>query len=165
MANTFELIQAYTATGSETSFTFNSIPATFTDLVLKTSTRKTASGLSILVMTLNSASGTQRYIQGVGSGTPTSATNASVWGGINIGSDYTANTFSSNDMYIPNYLSSNAKSMSLDMVSENNATTSYANLVSSISTTTSAITTIKLEVDSGTFVANSTAYLYGVKNA
>jgi hypothetical protein len=44
MANTFELISSYTATGSVANITFSSIPSTYTDLVLDCSLRSDRAG-------------------------------------------------------------------------------------------------------------------------
>jgi hypothetical protein len=59
MANTFELISSYTATGSVANISFTSIPATYTDLVLKMSLRSSVTDSSDpydLVFTLNATS-------------------------------------------------------------------------------------------------------------
>ena len=77
---------------------------------------------------------------------------------------YTANTFGNGDIYITNYASSNTKTVSIDGVTENNATGSFA-ILSTGSWTTTAITSIKLESDGGTIAQYSTAYLYGIKNS
>jgi len=75
----------------------------------------------------------------------------------------TASTFGNGEYYIPNYTSSNYKSVSADAVSENNNTTAYARLTAGLWSNTAAITSIRLTPDTGTaWVTNSTATLYGV---
>ena len=46
MANTYTLIEAQTLGSSAASVTFSSIPATYTDLIIKASTRSARSGSS-----------------------------------------------------------------------------------------------------------------------
>ena len=76
-------------------------------------------------------------------------------------STYTANTFGSLMIYVPNYTSSNAKSFATDSVTENNATASIQLLVASNWTGTSAITGVLLALESpGTFAQHSAASLY-----
>jgi hypothetical protein len=76
----------------------------------------------------------------------------------------TSNSFSNSSVYIPNYTSSNYKSVSIDSVYENNATTAYCNLQAGLWSSTSSINQVTLVcTGSGqTFAANSTATLYGV---
>jgi hypothetical protein len=83
-------------------------------------------------------------------------------------SSYTASTFGNGEMYISNYTSSNAKCVSIDGVTENNSTGSFATLTVGRwnPVTQAAITSIRLEIDGGgNFVQYSTAYLYGIKNS
>jgi hypothetical protein len=78
----------------------------------------------------------------------------------------TSNTFSNGEIYIPNYTSSIAKSVSIDSVTENNATGAITALDAAIATAvTSAITSITLGSNNGTFVQHSTAYLYGISKS
>lgn len=153
--------------GGAPTISFSSIPSTYTDLVLITSLRKSASSANVVLMQFNSSSSnfTQRYIDGNGS-TTTSASNTSGWAGLIIGTDYTANTFANNSVYITNYAGSTSKSYSVDQVTENNATTSYVGLVAGLWSNSAAINSITLTpADSSNFVQYSTAYLYGVSNA
>jgi len=74
---------------------------------------------------------------------------------------YTANTFASAEIYIPNYTSSNYKSLSVDFVGENNATTSYQYFTAGLFSNTSAITSLVID-GTDNFVQYSTATLYGI---
>jgi hypothetical protein len=74
----------------------------------------------------------------------------------------TANTFGSTKIYISNYASSSAKSVSIDTVSENNATSAYQVLQATSWNDTSAITSVKLQVSTYSFVEFSTASLYKI---
>jgi hypothetical protein len=81
-------------------------------------------------------------------------------------SAFTANTFSNQEIYIPNYTSSNYKSYSSDAVTENNATTVAMGMFAMLWSQTAAINQLTITTDSGNNLSQySTAYLYGVKNA
>ena len=79
----------------------------------------------------------------------------------------TANTFGNHIIYIPNAFGSSYKSVSIDAVSETNATTAYSNIVAGLWSNSAAITSVALTEPNGgsNFATNSTAYLYGVSNA
>ena len=74
-------------------------------------------------------------------------------------------SFGNLEIYFPNYLTSAAKSYSVDSVVENNATAGMASLDAGLTSSTSAITAITLTPNSGSWVQYSTVYLYGVNNA
>jgi hypothetical protein len=66
-------------------------------------------------------------------------------------------------MYIPNYTSSTNKSISFDIVSENNATLAYATLEAWLWSQTAAITSIGFTgLYGGSIASNSTFSLYGL---
>jgi hypothetical protein len=173
MANTFELIASYTASGAVSSIDFSSIASTWTDLVVRVSARtdRPNDAESIGVKFNNDASSIYSYriLYGVGSGTPSSTSGSAgsfLWGGETTGANATASTFGSTDIYIPNYAGSNNKSLSADLTSENNATGVIQGLSAGLYSSISAINRITLSPGSGySFQQYSTAYLYGVKNA
>ena len=102
-------------------------------------------------------------MQGNGS-TAASASASSLGFQVN-GDTSTANTFGSAQIYIPNYAGSNNKYLSFENITENNATTAYANLIAGLWSQTTAITSLGI-VPSGTTIKQySTAYLYGIKNS
>ena len=81
-----------------------------------------------------------------------------------IDSGYTANIFSNAELYIPSYTVSQNKPLSSFQVTENDATAVMqvnANLWSS----TSTISSVTLTTNAGNFIANSSFYLYGIKNS
>jgi hypothetical protein len=169
MANTMELISSTTVgAGGATSISLTSIPSTFTDLCFVYSVRTTANGMRGLFLTFNSNSSsyTDRYLQGSGSST---ASGSNVGGGskIYLGAiPFSANTFGSASVYVPNYTSSNFKSVSSDSVSEANfASPVFSELVAGLWSNTAAITSISLSLGGDTFSQYSSLYLYGVKNA
>ena len=171
MANTYVKIGSTVTVGAggAASIDFTSIPATYTDLVVKLTARSTVTGVSTIRMKLNTDTGANynyRQIQGNGasasSSTGTGATSASNEIGLINGSDSTANTFCNTELYLPNYTSSAAKSWSVDSVEEENATTAYVRMTAGNWTGTAAITAITFTLPSGSFAQYSTASLYGI---
>jgi len=168
MANTYTLLETITVgAAGATSVTFNSIPQTgYTDLVLKVSARTTRAYLEdSALMRFNGDSGsnyTKKILYADGA-TPASG------GGTSTNLDFyvcgdtaTASTFGNTEITIPNYRSSNYKSVSIDAVTENNATTALTWLEAGSWNNTAAITTISLTPNSGTYKQYSTFSLYGV---
>ena len=157
--------------GGVTAFDFTSIPATYTDLVLKFSLRtdNASNYLSAQVTFNGSTSGySYRMVYGLGSGAPTSANGSGSyidWSAYGTGSTATSSTFGNGEIYIPNYAGSTNKSISADSVSENNATQAIAALTAGLWSNTAAINRITLTGNSGNLMQYSTAYLYGVSNA
>ena len=160
MATTYVQIGSVTAGTGVTEFNFNSIPSTYTDLKLVYS----MNGTTDVLITFNGLSNNFSYRSIWGDGS-----NAYSFSGTNafITAQYPSafgSTFSSQEMYIPNYLSSNKKSMSLDNVSEGNSATAYNVMMAYIWDNTAAITSIKLQITTG-IAQYSSAYLYGIKNS
>jgi hypothetical protein len=167
MPTTYNKIATVTVgSGGASSIEFTSIPATYTDLLILTSTRCSGTDSDIR-LTFNTSGGTYTLRKLLGNGSSVSSetgTNAFLR---NNPSGSTASTFTNSMVYIPNYAGSNAKSLSADSVAENNAT---SNAVVQLSvgnwSGTSAITSIKIDSTSGpsqTLVEHSTATLYGIK--
>ena len=170
MANTYTLIASSTVgAGGAASIDFSSIPGTYTDLLLDISARKSDTGLNVDITFNGSTSGySELYLYGfstsTGSGKNTGLTKLSPQF-VN-SSSFTANTFNSGQLYIPNYAGSNYKSISLENASETNSSSdAWLMLYSGLWASTSAITSIKLEMPGYNFVQYSTAYLYGIKNS
>ena len=66
-------------------------------------------------------------------------------------------------MYIPNYTGSTNKSISVDSVTENNATNNLMNIQAGLWSNTAAITSILFTSDTaGGFLAGSTISLYKI---
>ena len=165
MANTFTLIASYTVgSGGAASIDFSSIPATYTDLCVKTSLRCSTADNIYIKLNNSSASFNVKFLYGSGSAAA-SGGQADAYVGTANASTYTANSFGSAELYIPNYAGSTNKSISSDSVQETNATTAYAVLAASLWSNTAAINQVTLSPNGGVFVEHSTAYLYGVSNA
>ena len=168
MPNTYDKIaQVIVGSGNATIIEFTSIPTNYDDLVVKMSGRLTTSGYdgTPWVVGAISLNGTQitsgRLLFGTGSaaGSDTNSSAAFI-----TDTNATASTFASMDMYLPNYLSTTNKSVSVDVVGENNGTSSVIGLQAILSTVTSAVTSITFTANaSGLFAQHSTAVLYGIK--
>jgi len=172
MPANYTLIEKITVgAAGASSVTFSGIPQTgYTDLVVKASARQSG-GSGVMNLQLNSSSADYSYRTLFGNGSTAgsqSVSGTSVIGpGSNAGnvnwSSTTASTFSNFEMYIPNYTSSNFKSISIDSAVENNATTGYGLLEAALWSNTAAITSIIFDPSgSETFDQYSTFYLYGV---
>ena len=150
-----------------TSITFSSIPQGYTDLIIKTSIRSTyASASPGFYLSFNGSTSTftGKYIQGNSSTVISGSENR--YGGQAAGGEATVNTFSNDEIYIPNYTSSNYKSYSSDSVSENNASaagSAFTTLIAGLWSTTSAITSITIDLPTNRIInTNSTFTLYGI---
>ena len=171
MANTFRKIQTVTVgSGGATDITFSSIPQTYTDLKIVLSGRSTQGNIyggGRLEFNSDTASNYKwRRILGSGSSvsfdSSTSATSITNWDVV--GASSTASVFSIQEFYIPNYTSSNQKSVSINSIGENNSTEAYMGFIGGLWTSTAAITSIKLYSASNNFVQYTTATLYGISN-
>ena len=176
MANTYTLISSVTVgSGGAANIEFTSIPATYTDLVIKGSARCNFAGETDRYMdvTFNNSGGTAYSTRELlASGSSVSSLNwssmAQFYGFIQAAVTATANTFSNFEFYIPNYAGSNYKSISNDGVSETNASAGTNRLLSlsaSLWANTAAITSIKIASPSSSFIQYSNFYLYGISNA
>ena len=162
MALTYTALASVTVgSGGADAITFDNIPGTYTDLLIKFSVRRRFNNPNGIYIKINNSTSnfTGRILRGDGSSV-SSLTDARL-----IGTDtttaQTANTFSSGELYLPNYTSSNNKSFSSDCVSENNGTTAYADLVAGLWSNTAVITSVAIENEMAQY---STATLYGIKN-
>ena len=147
--------------GGAASISFTSIPQTFTDLVIVASLRDAraiVAGGYTVELNGTSASSSSRFLEGNGS-SAVSGTAGLFFGNSN-GTSSTADTFSSASIYISNYTSSTGKSVSVDSVNENNATSSFQALLANLWNNTAAITSVTFT--GVTFQQYSSATLYGI---
>ena len=170
MADTYTLISSVTVgAGGASSIDFTSIPATYTDLKLVASIRNVSYRQTIIKFNNSSANFTLKMLLGNGASAVSydqAAFGYNMTGYVPLDGTDTANTFGSWELYLPNYTSSNYKSGSFDVVSENNGTTAYANMEAGLWSQTAAINQLTiLPYGSVNFVQYSTAYLYGIKNS
>ena len=167
MANTYQLINSNTVgAGGVSSITFSSIPSTYTDLCLVLSIRTTnAADNDTIDLEINGVTTNQSRIRLQGNGSAAASATASSLGFQVNGDTATANTFGSAQIYIPNYAGSTNKSLSFENITENNATSAYANLIAGLWSQTTAITSLGIVPGGTTIKQYSSAYLYGIKNS
>ena len=172
MANTYQLIEAQTLGGSTSSLTFSSIPSTYTDLKIVASVRSAKSDTTDYVYFTFSGSSSYAntkvlYGSGSAAGSFNWSTASGITGGIINAASNTASTFTSMDLYIPNYLVSQYKSTSADTVQEGNTGSGiYATMTAGVSNSNTAISSVSFYTESGSnFAQHSSFYLYGIKNS
>jgi hypothetical protein len=174
MPSTYTLIKGETIASSAASYTFTAIPSTFTDLVVRVSSRSSvASTQSNLAVELNSDSSalySARFLFMTGQTPYSQGWSGDTYGrtyGNTVGSTATSNTFSNFELYLPSYTASQNKAFGTFGVTENNSAndasiTATANLYRS----TTAISAIRFfNNDSTNFVSGSSFYLYGISKS
>lgn len=144
---------------------FLSIPQDFTDLLIKVSARSNVSGTRTNLLVRpngSSANASDRRLLGYDSSQVQSSTASNITLSV-VGNTSTADTFSNNDIYIPNYTSSSAKSVSGESAVENNSTSSYlVMLTAGLWNDTTPITSLDLVLSSGSFMQYSSISLFGI---
>jgi hypothetical protein len=158
-----KLIQAITLSSSATSITFNSIPQTFTDLVIFSSARHSTATSSYVIEFNGSTTGyarRQMFSTGAGSISSSNFTRD----GVSADSGMAANMFGNSEVYIPEYTASVNKSYQFQGVASTSPTGAFTAYGSGTWTNTAAITSILIKPQDGTasFVTGSTFYLYGI---
>ena len=175
MANpTMTLISSQTLGGTTASVTFSSIPSTYNDLKLVISARgDTAAYNESFILAINgdvsanyswttllgnSSTASSARVSGSGSDTGTIVGAASA----------TASTFSSIEIYIPNYTSTGNKPFfGVAVVETNDVTAAHAEIqaIAHLYRGGSGISSIVITPGIGNFVQYSDFYLYGIKNS
>jgi hypothetical protein len=170
MATTYTLIDKTTLGSSQASIEFISIDSSYTDIQLVYSARcsDTSNNWNVTYVKFNtdttSSNYPTRWIYAYS--TTTGSGTANQWAGYLPNGNKTADTFGNTSIYIPNYAGSNYKSYSVDSVTESNSSTLVpSQLTAGLWQSTAAINKITLTTDTGSFVANSSFYLYGIKNS
>lgn len=157
-------------TGTQTSVTFNPT-SSYTDLLILVSVRTDrADYQDPIQIRFNGATVdtnlTTRILYGAGT-TSGSVANSYAYAGTATASTATSNTFSSIEIYLPNYNSSTTKPISVTSVQENNSTTNNEiDAIAGLWNSTNAITSMTLIPRGGVnFVSGSRFDLYGIKNS
>ena len=174
--STYTLIQSQTLASSAASVTFSSIPATYTDLVLKMSGRSSYSGAAVydgfnLYFNGDSSSlYSDTTLNGTGSANSSYTDHNQPYFNLYFqatGNSNTANTFGSSEVYIPNYTSTTSKPVSAFGVGENNTTNAYMSAIANLYRNTTAISSINIGASNngGTWLTGSSFYLYGISNS
>jgi hypothetical protein len=173
MANTYTLISSNVLSSTATSVTFSSIPATYTDLVVRASMRTDTAGSFAGIDGWNLIGATSGYGRTtmLGNGSTATSTNSTsgylipdMTNGESAGN--TANTFQSIEIYIPSYTSSTTKQVSSISAAEDNSTAGRLIAGAHYINFSSAISSIVIsELGGANFVSGCSFYLYGIKNS
>lgn len=163
MPATYEPISSIILSADIASVTFNSIPQTYTDLVLTIDAKITAVGLDTYV-TINSDTGSNySYTQLYGNGSSAaSARGSNLTVGL-VGSVYgSSNTIAIN--HFMNYSNTTTNKPWLTRLSRGDGS---AQIFSNLWRSTSAINSLKISSGNpaGTFISGSVFNLYGIKAA
>jgi hypothetical protein len=165
MPANYVLLERVELNASAASVTFANIPQSgYTDLKVVISSRITDPDAGALVYLRPNGLTTNQTLKRLrGTGTAASSASSTIIYSDTDGAYNTANTFGNCEFYIPNYTSSDYKSISGDGVGENNATESYMIMTASLWSSTSAITSLSFfPSGSSNFVQYSTFSLYGL---
>lgn len=166
MPANYVLIGEFTLGATATSVTFSNIPQTgYTDLKVIVSGRfSSGSGFNLIDFNgLSTANFSNRVLEGNGASATSFVSGNTNYAGALNGSGDTANSFSNEEIYIPNYAGNTFKSISFDAVMETNGTTAYQDLGALLWSNTAAITSIKLTTHTGAaYAVGSTFSLYGI---
>ena len=166
MAYTYSKLASYTVgSGGISEVNFLAIPQNYTDLVLKFSGRNsTTSTQGLITFNGSTSSYTGKRLYADGATATSDAGNTTNFNPSSIVfSTYTANTFGNAEIYIPNYTGNNYKSVSIDAVTENNATTAFYGIFAGLWSNTAPITSITFIANGGNMTQYSTFTLYGIK--
>jgi hypothetical protein len=165
-----KIAEIVVGSGGISSIDFNSIPQTYTDLLLVVSARGTSPSDTdnggLLKINGSSSGYTSRDFYGSGSSAASSTNPYSVTSaafiGATPGGGATASTFGNKSIYIPNYAGSTVKTISVDSVMENNGTLAYQECIATYWSGTAAVTSLSLTLTYLNYAQYSIATLYGI---
>jgi hypothetical protein len=170
--NTMTKLQTITVgSGGAASVTFSAIPQTYTDLVVKVSARDVATGISwdnlrLAFNNISSGYGAKLLYGTSSTAASLSDTVGTYFNSMYIDSaDQTANTFGNLEISIPNYTSSNYKSVSWDGAIETNSAAGLTYLGAGLLSNATAISSMTFTPVTGNFAQYSEFTLYGVYNS
>jgi hypothetical protein len=151
--------------GGASSIEFTGIDGTGQDLLILLSARSAASSVrNDVSVSFNGVTTNRSYrsLYAIGSATyASSGGQISTFAGAT-GANATSNTFANTSIYVSNYALAMPKSISLNAVTENNATEAWQEILAGLWNSTSAITSLTLTASGSTFVQYSTASLYKI---
>jgi hypothetical protein len=171
MANMIPISTVTVGSGGAATIDFTNIPQTYTDLLIKVSTRDNLAyswGQGYIRFNGSTSGYGGNQIYGNGSSIA-NASGSGNWGtnyglaGRGTGASTTTNTFSNGEINIPNYAGSNLKAYSYDGIAENNATLAMSEIVAGVWSNTAPISNITLLTPSQTWQQHSTVTLYGIR--
>lgn len=167
---TYDLISTITVTDAagQLELDFTSIPSTYTDLVIKSSTRALVDTVTVYVKFNNTTSNLSNFnFFGASGSVGSEALSGSLYGyGSVAKSPATANTFANATYYVMNYAGSTFKMLQSENTNENDATTAtqqHMSLQGGMWADTTAINRITLYLGgTSKFAQHSSARLYGI---
>jgi hypothetical protein len=174
MPNTYTLISSNILSTTSSSVTFSSIPATYTDIVLRFSTRSNTGSVQDYpeVYVNGVTSGYSRTALNIGASSAELSsfrnTNRSGMQYYSNAGNSTTSTFTSGEYYFPNYANGSTKVISSYTTQPGNYTSgnNTSTMVQAFLTnSTSAISSLTVVNYNGSFVAGSSFYLYGIKKS
>lgn len=162
---TYSLIQETTLTGSQNNFTFNSIPATFTDIKVEAFTRAATGGgtWGMTVRFNGDTTSNYSYVRILGEGstpvTDRGSNQTAAYVGNITGGGMTANQYSHTEMELLDYSNTTTHKVCL---SKNSSSLGAYSMVNTWRTT-NAINSIQFIAASDNFVAGTTFRIYGIE--
>ena len=166
---TYILISSNVLTTNTVSYTFTSIPQTYTDLLVKLSLNDGGGSTDRFHLVINNDTGSyysKQQLQGDGASPTAARTSAQAF--LNFGSNSvpaTANFFSNDEIYIPNYTLAATHPMRSFAVGERNQIETFINANAGHYNSATAITSLTIESPYNGFDSGSSFYLYGISNA
>lgn len=167
MNETMTKISSTTLSSSQSAVTFSNIPKTYSDLKVVISARNANNNYGGYQVRLNGlTTGSHRYLRAYNgtslqTGTVSSMVDVAV---LPISSD-SANVFSTDTLYIPDYTSAHDKVFYLDSTRDITTVDSVVRMVTGYQTSTIPVTSLVITLDTDLFAAQSTFTLYGIKNS
>jgi len=171
MPSTYNLISSNVLSSSAASVTFSAIPSTYTDLVVRASVRTddTPEMISFLLKFNGAVASNASVTRLEGSGSTATSNRSSASTAASLrdtnAAASTANSFTSFELYVPNYTVAAAKPSSVIVSAEQNATAATTTAHAVLFNSTSAITSISFNRGSDNWVSGSSFYLYGISNS
>ena len=171
MAANYILLETITVgEAGASSISFQNIPQSgYTDVKVVYSVRTTGGSGQWMNLSLSfnglTTNWSNKYLYGTGSAAGSNGTSTNFYAaGVGNPSTTTANTFSSGELYVPNFAGSNAKSVSFDTVTESNGSSALIEIGAALWNSTAAITSLTIAPESGVgnFTQYSTFSLYGL---
>lgn len=164
-----ELIQSIVVDSTQpASVSFSSIPQDATDLLITLSVRQTTGNWTNTFLRFNDVDSgyATKELYGNGATATTRVGAFSNWMdlGFTQGSEQTANTYTNTSVLIPNYRSSNAKTVLTEYTAEVNAGTAFVGTIAGTWSGTTSINKVSIFSEGGTrfLQQNSTISLYKI---
>jgi hypothetical protein len=168
----FVSIATATAAGGETSFTFSSIPSTYSALQIRYRAQRNSGGVGFMSLRLNGVTTTGNYtnhdLYGDGSTVTASGLSASSYPearGPQMPANTTANTFGSCICDIQDYASTTKNKTIRWFGGWDNNGSGYVGLVSNVFLSTTAVSSLTVYFAGDAVTAGSVFSLYGIKGA